>query len=36
MQVARLTAFVGDTTMALVEDGEVIGSSQLDMGNPGS
>lgn len=28
-----LTAFVGDTTMALVEDGEVLGSRQLDIGN---
>jgi len=30
-----LTAFVSDTTMALVEDGEVLGSRQLDMGNSG-
>ena len=31
----RLTAFVSNTTMALVEDGEVLGSRQLDMGNSG-
>ena len=28
-----LTAFVSDTTMAPAEDGEVLGSRQLDMGN---
>ena len=30
-----LTAFVSDTTMALVEDGASLGSRQLDMGNSG-
>ena len=29
------TASVSNTTMALVEDGEVLGPSQLDMGNSG-
>ena len=33
--IGWLTAFVSDTTMALVEDGKVLGSRQLDMGNPG-
>ena len=33
--IGWLTAFVSDTTMALVEDGEVLGSRQLDMGNSG-
>ena len=31
--IGRLTAFVSNTTMALVEDDEVLGSRQLDMGN---
>ena len=31
-----LTAFVDETTMALAEDGEGLGSRQLDMGNSGS
>ena len=30
-----LTAFVSDTTMALVEDGALLGSRQLDMGYSG-
>ena len=30
-----LMAFVSNTPMALVEDGEVLGSRQLDMGNSG-
>ena len=30
-----LTPFVSHTTMALVEDDEVRGSGQLDMGNSG-
>ena len=30
---ASLTALVGNTTMALIEDGEVLGSRQLNMGN---
>ena len=30
-----LTAFVSNTTMALVDDGEVLGSTQLEMGNSG-
>jgi hypothetical protein len=30
-----LTALVNDTTMTLVEDGELLGSRQLDIGNPG-
>ena len=34
--MGRLTAFVINTTMALVEDGDVLGSRQLDMGNSGS
>ena len=33
--MGRLTAFVSQTTMALVEDGEVLGSRQLDMGHSG-
>ena len=33
--MGRLTAFVSETTMALVENGEVLGSRQLDMGNSG-
>ncbi len=33
--MGRLTAFVSNTTMALVEDGEVLGTRQLDMGNSG-
>ena len=33
--LGRLTAFVSDTTMALVEDGALLGSRQLDMGNSG-
>ena len=28
-----MTAFASNTTMALVEAGEVLGSRQLDMGN---
>ena len=31
--MGRLTAFVSNTTMALVEDGALLGSRQLDMGN---
>ncbi len=31
-----MTAFVSDATMALVEDGALLGSRQLDMGNSGS
>ena len=31
--MGRLTAFVSETTMALVEDGVLPGSRQLDMGN---
>ena len=31
----RLTAFVSDTTMALVEDRALLRSSALDMENPG-
>ena len=31
-----LTAFVSDTNMALVEEDELLGSRQLDMGNSGS
>ena len=34
--MGRLTAFVSNTTMALVEDGASLGSRQLDMGNSGS
>ena len=30
-----LTAFMSNTTMALVEDGAVPGSRQVDMGNSG-
>ncbi len=33
--IGWLTAFVSDTRMALVEDGEMLGSRQLDMGNVG-
>jgi hypothetical protein len=33
--MGRLTAFVGNITIALVEDGEVFGPWQLDMGNSG-
>jgi hypothetical protein len=33
--MGRLTAFVSNTTMALVEDGALPGSRQLDMGNVG-
>jgi hypothetical protein len=33
--IGWLTAFVSDTTMALVEDGALLGTSQLDMGNAG-
>ena len=33
--MGRLTAFVSRTTMALVGDGEVLGSGHLDMGNSG-
>ena len=33
--IGWLTASVSDTTMALVGDGEVFGSRQLDMGNSG-
>ncbi len=33
--IGWLTAFVSDTTMALVEDGEMLGSRQLAMGNVG-
>ena len=33
--IGWLTAFVSDTTMALVEDGALLGSRQLDMGNSG-
>lgn len=29
----KLTAFVSDTTMALVDDGVALGSRQLDKGN---
>ena len=31
----RLTAFVSDTTMAVVEDVALLGSRQSDMGNLG-
>ena len=30
-----MTAFVSDATMALVDDGEVLGSRHLDLGNSG-
>ena len=33
--MGRLTAFVSDTAMALVGDGALLGSRQLDMGNSG-
>ena len=33
--MGRLTASVSDTTMALVEDGALLGSRELDMGNSG-
>ena len=33
--IGWLTAFVSDTTMALVEHGALPGSRQLDMGNVG-
>ncbi len=33
--MGRLTAFVSNTTMALVDDSEVLGSRHLDMGNSG-
>ncbi len=33
--MGRLPAFVSNTTMALVEDGVSVGSTQLDMGNSG-
>ncbi len=33
--MGRLTAFARDTTMALVEDGALLGSRQLDMGITG-
>ena len=33
--MGRLTAFVGETTMAFAEDGEVPGSRQRDMANSG-
>ena len=35
MPRATLTAFVSNTTMALVEDGEVLGSRRPDNGNSG-
>ena len=35
LRMRRLTAFVRNTTMALVEDGASLGSRQLDMGNSG-
>ena len=34
--IGWLTAFVSDTTKALVEYGTLLGSRQLDMGNVGS
>ena len=34
--IGWLTASVSDTTMALAEDGEVLGSKELDMGDSGS
>ena len=33
--IGRLTAFVSDTTMALVEHGALLGPRQSDIGNPG-
>ena len=33
--MGNLTGFVSNTTMAPVEDGEVLGSRQHDMGNSG-
>ena len=33
--MGTLTAFMSDTTMALVEDGRLLGTRQLDMGNSG-
>ena len=33
--IGWLTVFVSDTIMALVEDGEMLGSRQLDMRNSG-
>ncbi len=33
--MGRLKVLVSDTTMALVEHGEVFGSRQSDMGNSG-
>ena len=33
--IGWLTAFVSDTTIAVVEDGALLGSRQLDMGNSG-
>ena len=33
--IGRLTAFVSNTTILLVEDGEVLGTSRSEMGNPG-
>ncbi len=33
--MGRLTVFVSNNTMALVEDGEVLGPMHLDMGNSG-
>ena len=33
--MGTLTAFVSDTTMALVEEGRLLGTRQLDMGNSG-
>ena len=33
--LGELTAFVSETTMALIHDGEVLGLRQLNMGNSG-
>ena len=33
--MGRLTPSVNDTTLALDEEGEVLGYRQIDMGNPG-
>ena len=33
--IARLTAFLSETTMAFVEDGALPGFKQFDMGNVG-
>ena len=33
--IGWLTGFLTDTIIALVEEGEVLGSRQLDMGNAG-